>query len=227
MHLLEIEIKFYLPNPDSIRQRILDFSLMPTFVQNAPEIYAQISSGINTNLTLDQVLQLAWLAQDIPVENITNRIIGPDQVQMGRSPDGLEILQPIPDQIRVIRDEVFTQEQNTGPLAYEGKDSLTLMIEEGASVKILNGTPAGGLAGRTGEYLASLGVNVTSVGDADGTGYDVTSVYDYSGKPYALVYFKELFGLNTFRIHGRYDNESDVDVTIILGADWANNNPMP
>jgi len=211
----------------AIRQRILDFSLMPVFVQNAPEMYAQISSGINTNLSLDQVLQLAWLAQDIPIPSITNRIIGADQVQMGRSPNGLEILQPIPDQIRIVRDEVFAQEQNTGPLAYEGKDSLTLMKEEGASVKILNGTPVAGLAGRTGDFLASLGVNVVAVGDADGTGYSFTSVYDYSGKPYALVYFKELLGLNTFRIHGRYDQENDVDVTIILGADWANNNPMP
>jgi polyisoprenyl-teichoic acid--peptidoglycan teichoic acid transferase len=211
----------------AIRQRILDFSLMPTFVQNAPEMYAQISSGINTNLSLDQVLQLAWLAQDIPVENITNRIIGANAVQMGRSPNGLEILQPIPDQIRIIRDEVFAQGQNTGPLAYEGMDALTLMKAEGASVKVLNGTPFAGLAGVTGDYLTSLGVNVVAVGDADGTGYDYTSVYDYRGKPYALSYFKELLGLNTFRIHGRYDQESDVDVTIILGADWANNNPMP
>ena len=107
------------------------------------------------------------------------------------------------------------------------KGKVFVMKEEGASVKVLNGTPVGGLAGVTGDYLTSLGVNVVAVGDADGTGYDYTSVYDYSGKPYALRYFKELLGLNTFRIHGRYDQESDVDVTIILGADWANNNPMP
>jgi len=211
----------------AIRQRILDFSLMPTLVQNAPEMYAQISSGINTNLTLDQVLQLAWLAQDIPVDQITNRIIGPEQIQFGKSPDGLDILKPIPDQIRNIRNEIFAPSQVAGPLAYPGRDTLSLMIEEGAGVKILNGTATPGLAGYTGDYLASLGVNVISVGDADGTGYTSTSVYDYTGNPYALIYFKELFGLNNFRIHGRYDNESDSDVTIILGADWATNNPIP
>lgn len=210
-----------------IRQRILDFSLMPTLMQSAPEIYAQISSGINTNLTLDQVLQLAWFAQDISVENITNRIIGPDQIQFGKSPDGLDILKPIPNQIRTVRDDIFAPSQVAGPLAYPGRDTLSLMIEEGAGVKILNGTATAGLAGYTGDYLASLGVNVVAVGDADGTGYSNTSIYDYTGNPYALIYLKELFGLNNFRIHGRYDNESDVDVTIILGADWATNNPIP
>ena len=211
----------------AIRQRILDFSLMPTLIQSAPEMYAQISSGINTNLALDQVLQLAWFAQEIPVENITNRIIGAQQIQMGKSADGLDILKPIPDLIRAVRDEVFAQGQTTGPLAYEGKDSLTLMKEEGAAVKILNGTTVPGLAGTTADYLRSLGLNVIAAGDADGSGYSNTSIYDYTGNPYALVYCSELFGLNTYRVHGRYDSESDSDVTIILGADWAGNNPMP
>lgn len=211
----------------AIRQRILEFSLLPTLIQKAPELYAQVSSGINTNLTLDQVIQLAWYAQDIPTENIINRVIGTDQVQFGKSPDGLDILKPIPDQIRILRDEIFATGDTTGPMAYEGRDSLSLMVEEAASIKILNGTSVAGLSNRTGEYLSSLGANVVVVGNADGNSYSNTSVYDYTGNPYALVYFKELFNLNQFRIHGRYDNESDTDITIILGADWVSNNPMP
>ena len=190
-------------------------------------MYQQISSGINTNLSLDQVIQLAWFAQEIPAENIRNRIIGPDQIQFGKSPDGLDILKPIPDQIRISRDEVFAPAQSAGPLAYDGKNHLDLLIEEGARIKILNGTSVPGLASRTGEYLQSLGANVAAVGDADGNGYSNTSVYDYTGNPYALIYLAELFGMTKFNIHGRYDNPSDVDVTIILGANWANNNPMP
>ena len=211
----------------AVRQRILDFSLLPVFIQKAPEMYQQISSGINTNLTLDQVIQLAWLAQEIPVENIYNRVIGPEQVQFGKSPTGLDILKPIPDLIRVLRDEVFAQAQMTGPLDYAGKSSLDLMIEEGARIKVLNGTTVGGLATRTAEYLQSLGANVVATGDADAVDYSNTSVYDYTGNPYALVYFSELFSLSTYRIHARYDQAGDADVTIIVGFDWANNNPMP
>ncbi len=211
----------------AIRKRILDFSLLPTLVQNAPAMYQQISSGINTNLTLDQVIQLAWLAVEIPAESITNRIIGPEQVQIGKSPDGLDILKPVPDQIRALRDEIFAQDNQIGPSAYDGKSTLDLMVEEGARIKILNGTTVGGLATRTAEYLQSLGANVVVTGDADATNYSNTNIYDYTGNPYALIYLSELFNLSSFKIHGRYDQASDVDVTIILGADWANSNPMP
>ena len=211
-----------------IRQRILEFDILPSLIQNAPTIYQHISNSINTNLTLDQAIKLAWLAMEVDTANIKSGIISPpNQVTFGRSPDGLEILNPIPDQIRLLRDEIFAPEQSAGPSAYEGKGTFELMMEEGASVKILNGSTVPGLAGRTGEYLQSLGANVAVVGDADGNGYSNTSIYDYTGNPYALIYFSELFGMTQFNIHGRYDNPSDVDVTIILGANWANNNPMP
>ncbi len=211
-----------------IRQRILEFDVLPSLIQNAPDIYQNISNSINTNLTLDQVIKLARLALEIDTQDIKSGIIAPpNQVSLGRSPDGLEILKPIPDQIRILRDEIFANVQSAGPLDYEGKTTFDLFIEEGASIKILNGTSVPGLGTRTGEYLQSLGANVTIVGDADGSGYSSSSVYDYTGNPYTLQYAAELFGMNQFNIHGRYDNESEVDVTIILGATWANNNPMP
>ncbi|MBC8506691.1 MAG: LCP family protein [Anaerolineales bacterium] len=211
-----------------IRQRILEFDVLPSLIQNSPEIYQHISNSINTNLTLDQVVKLASLALGIDTQDIKSGIISPpNQVTLGRSPDGLEILKPIPDQIRILRDEIFASANAAGPLDYEGKEAFDLFIEEGASIKILNGTSVSGLGTKTGEYLQSLGANVAIVGDADGNSYSSSSIYDYSGNPYALQYLAELFGMNQFNIHGRYDNASDVDVTIILGATWANNNPMP
>jgi len=211
-----------------IRQRILEFDELSSLIQKAPDIYQNISSSINTNLTLDQVIKLAWLAMDVELADIKSGIIAPpSQVTLGKSPDGLEILKPIPDQIRILRDAIFAPAQASGPLAYEGKGAFDLFIEEGASLKLLNGSTLPGLSGRTGEYLQSMGANVVAVGDADGSGYSGTSIYDYTGNPYTLIYLSELFGINQFNIHGNYDNPSDVDVTIILGANWANNNPMP
>ncbi|RME08819.1 MAG: LytR family transcriptional regulator, partial [Anaerolineae bacterium] len=114
----------------AIRQRLLDFNLVPVFIQKAPEMYQQVQDGINTNLTLDQIIKLGLLALDIPPERIINRIIGPEQVQLGKSPDGLDILKPLPDQIRVLRDEVFTQ-TSLGPLAAPSMDAQQLMAAEG------------------------------------------------------------------------------------------------
>ncbi|MEN8173783.1 MAG: LytR C-terminal domain-containing protein, partial [Chloroflexota bacterium] len=101
------------------------------------------------------------------------------------------------------------------------------MIAEGAQLAILNGTTTPGLAGRTSEYLVSLGASVVSIGDAELKPYAYTNIYDHSGNPYTLRYYVELMKLTEFRIHTNYAPERVEDVTIILGNDWFYDNPMP
>jgi hypothetical protein len=36
-----------------------------------------------------------------------------------------------------------------------------------------------------------------------------------------------MMNVNSNQIYGRYDPTSPVDVVVILGNDWAANNPMP
>ncbi|MGD8752104.1 MAG: LCP family protein, partial [Anaerolineales bacterium] len=211
----------------SIRRRILRFDLLPTLLQKAPVLYQELSSGINTNLTLEEAFQLAWLAQQIPEEAIHNAIIGTEQVAFGKSPDGLDILKPLTDKIRLIRDQVFTPDGPISPVVQEGVEPVELMADEGARLTILNGTFTPGLAGRTSEYLQSIGANVLEVADAIDKPYNYTTVYDYTGNPYMLKYLVDLMSISEFRIHQQYNPESEVDVTVILGDDWIANNPMP
>jgi polyisoprenyl-teichoic acid--peptidoglycan teichoic acid transferase len=79
-----------------IRQRILEFDQLPNLVLNAPLIYEDLSTGIRTNMSLNQLIQLAWKAREIPRENIQMRVIGSEYVTLEKSPDGLDILRPIP-----------------------------------------------------------------------------------------------------------------------------------
>ena len=44
--------------------------MLPELIAKAPVLYNELSSGINTNLNLEQVIKLAWLAQQIPEEDI-------------------------------------------------------------------------------------------------------------------------------------------------------------
>jgi hypothetical protein len=80
---------------------------------------------------------------------------------------------------------------------------------------------------RTQEYLQSLGANVVAIGDAENKPHTYTAIYDYTGNPYTVQYFVDLMNISEYRIFFQYNPESDVDVTIILGDDWAGNNPMP
>ena len=213
---------------DGIRRRILDFNLIPVLMQKAPALYTELSSGVNTNLSLDEALQLAWLASQIPDDEIRKGIIGPKQVNFGKSPDGLDVLKPLPDQIRLLRDDVFgITAESSSPVANSGLEPVELMAAEGAEILLLNGTLIPGFAARTQEYLQSLGANVVAVGDAESKPHTYSAIYDYTGNPYTVQYFVELMNISEYRIFFQYNPESDVDATVILGDDWAGNNPMP
>lgn len=210
-----------------IRDRILDFNLIPTLLQKAPSLYAELSSGLNTNLTLDQAIQLAWLAKDIPVADIQKGIIGTEQVAFVKSPDGYDVLKPLSDKIRIMRDEVFSLDTTSRALVAGEMEAVDLMAEEGARLSLLNGTLTTGLATQTADYLGTLGANVILTGDAENKPFPYTEIYDYTGNPYTIDYFVDLMSISEFRIYQRYNPDSEVDVTIIVGNDWAGNNPMP
>jgi LCP family protein required for cell wall assembly len=210
-----------------IRDRLLEPGVITDLISRAPALYNEFSSGINTNFSLDEVIQLAWLAKDIPAENIYQGVIGEKHINFGKSPDGLDVLKPLPDQIRLLRDEIFIPAGAFNPAMDPGADPLALMVEEKASIIILNGTFTPGLANRTMEYLQSLGANITGTNDASDKPYPYTVIYDHTGNPYTVQYLVELMQISKFRIMSRFNPESQADVTVIVGNDWANINPMP
>ncbi len=192
----------------------------------AAAIYNELTAGIHTNLSLDDALKLGWLALEIPRENIKQGAIAPpNAVMMAKSPDGSQdILIPVPDQIRVIRDQVFASTSMASPALTSG-DTQANMKAEGASIVVSNGTYVEGLATETQAYLQSQGANVVGTQNNDYTTY--TRIIDYTGKPYTDRYLVDLMKITQYSIEFRYDPNSQVDVLVILGDDWASNNPMP
>jgi len=211
----------------AVRNRVLSFNLIPILLQKALPLYDELSSGINTNMSMDEAFRLAWLAQQIPDENIKHGIIGAEHVAFGKSPDGLDILKPLPDKIRVLRDEIFTTSGPLSPFAKNDKTPEDLMISEGAKISVLNGTITPGIAGRTSEYFKGLGANIAYVADAESKPYPYTALYDYTGNPYTVQYFVDLMNISRYRVFQQFAPESEIDVAIILGNDWVAKNPMP
>jgi hypothetical protein len=207
-----------------IRNRIIQFDMLPTLIQKSPALYQELSSGVHTNLSLDQAIKLAWLAQQIPEDKIKRAVIGEEQVSFQTSPDGLDILKPLPDKIRLLRDQIFTETGPASPAA-ASMSVADLVKAEDARVSVLNGTYTAGLAASTQEYLKSQGINVTQAGNAQkATPY--TEITFYTGKPYTVKYLVDLMKIEPIRIHHYYDPTSPVDIEITVGDDWAANNPM-
>ena len=209
-----------------IRDRMINKDGLQNLITKAPLLYNELSQGINTNLTLDQAIKLAWLAVQIPEENIRKGIIGPEQVNFAVSPDGTQqVLKPITEKIRELRDYIFTETGPADPVAAD-KSPEELIQAENARVAALNGSYTSGLAARTTDYLKSLGINVTVTDNASKvTNY--TEITFYTGKPYTVKYLVELMNISDLRIFYQNDPTSPVDIAITLGADWAQNNPMP
>jgi LCP family protein required for cell wall assembly len=207
-----------------IREQVLRFNILPRLIPRAPILYKELASGIHTNMTLEQVIQLAWLAQQIKDDKIKQGVIAPpEMVLLAKTTDGDQVLKPIFDKIRTLRDEIFASAPIVPSVA--NMAPVDLMKEEAAKISVLNGSSVTGLAAQTMEYLQAQGATVTGTGNADRL-YTNSTLIDYTGKPYTLKYLVEIMGIAPSQIYSRYDPTSQVDVVITVGEDWAVNNTM-
>lgn len=220
----------------AVRDRILKFSMWPTLIAKAPVLYQEVSSGINTNMRFEDALRLAALALELDREKIKSYIIDGSYVEFDTTPDGQKITKPIPDKVRVLRDEVFSSGGPLGPTAIRSEsgeqvDVFDLVKIENARISIQNGSWYTGLATETANYLRSLGYNVIEETNAQAT--DISTITLYNAKPYSVQGVYRLYeeaGLSNPRLTNRFDPNSPVDVVFVLGNDWANYvnaNPLP
>lgn len=209
-----------------VQHRLISFEMIPTLIEKAPLLYDEITSGVMSNLTLEQSVQLAWLATKIPGENIRKDYIKADQVMNAISYEGMAILQPIPEEILALRDSFFSTELPTSSEIALVMDLVERVVAENAKVALRNGTSMVGLAARTGEYLLENDVNITDISNADQI-YAQTTIIDYTGKPYTLEYLARILKVPPGKIYQRFDPSSEADIMIILGEDWAEHNDMP
>lgn len=207
----------------SIRNRILKFQNLPELIAKAPALYQDLSSGIYTNLNIQEAIQLGMLALQLDTSQIKKGIIDYDMVIPTKSPEGEAILKPIPDKIRVLRDELFATAGSKSPLATPAVGS-TLVKDEAARVVIWDGSGAG-LGERTAEYLRGQGINVIQVADASYS--PGTKIEIFNGKPNTVAYMAQLMGVASANIWNTYDPAAGLDIRVTIGGDWAQNNPLP
>jgi len=213
----------------AIRDNVLQAKMLPTLIVKAPAMFQDLSSGIRTNLTVDQVLRLAQLAQTIDTSHIKRGLITvKDVIQTSTVlSDGTnkDVLIPIPDKIRVIRDTIFTTNSAIKPGAAK-VDLASLVRDEQSRITLLNGTAQSDLATRTAEYFRAQGLNVVEQTVASQS-QAISSLIIYTGKPYTIKYLSDLMKIHESQIINKFNPDSPVDIEVVLGNDWANKNPLP
>lgn len=211
----------------ALQSIIVDPNNFPKFISAAPQLYADLSYGIKTDMSFEDALKLAVLGKDISPSSVKTGVIDPQQGMAifdntTLNGEAASILKPIMDQIRILRDEIFTTTGPTSPLA-QG-DPAALMQQEEARVRIMDGTFTPGLDQRAGAVFQSYGMSVTEVAQSP-EAYSQTIVVVYGPKLYTLKWLQATFGISDRQIRFSPDPNQTVDIEIRLGSDIAGSIP--
>lgn len=201
---------------------------LPELLMNPDDLYAAVTKAFRTNLTISDMIKLAWTVTDLePYEIVRSVIAPPYQVDFGRTEDGTQqILIPIPDKIREARDVIFGTSRAASPavLLEEDQDESILVAKEAARITLMNGTSEE-VFNRTVSYLQAYGITIVNQGPANNS--YANSMTIITGKPFTGKFLQNVMNIPTEAVTLKYDPNSDIDFVITITDAWAQNNPMP
>lgn len=91
----------------AVRKKILSTGGIAALIPQAVPLWESMEDNIKTNLTFDDVMSLAFTAENVPSENIRQDQIGFEDVTMGTAETGEAVLIPISSDIRAKVAELF------------------------------------------------------------------------------------------------------------------------
>jgi LCP family protein required for cell wall assembly len=209
----------------AIRDKVLSLNMVKTLLLEAPALYEQISSGIKTNLTLEQILALGYTAKDIQRQNIQQGVIDEDCLLSIEDFGEESVLVPDLAKVRELRNKLIT---SGGLLGYATPpaDFAELAFRENAIIEIVNGSGKDGMAGLTMDFLVRNGFSESNIRLRTATADELfqnpqyTLFTDFTGRPYTVSLLLEVMGFGARNLKTSIWLDSPVDVQIFLKADW-------
>jgi LCP family protein required for cell wall assembly len=203
----------------AVQSEVLSVGGITHFITRIPRLYEQLAGSYRTNLSLEEILQLAQLVGTIPEENITFRAINNLHVTPANitAADGTpqQVLIPIQNQIRFVVQDAFNPQTDL-TLA----DLRQRADGEDAKIVIVNNTDISGMAASTREWLTSQGVDVFEISSrTPPANHAAIQILDYTGNPWTARYLAALFDLPDEAIGTGTDGLTASDVMILLGTD--------
>jgi len=169
---------------------------------------------IETDMKPQEILALAQSASKIKTENIKSGSIDQTMTVEFRASTGADVLWFDRVKVGQLIDQIIPRDVGTN--GQSGK-----VKQEAASVIVLNGTSNEQMAERTTKYLQAQGFQIYSYGNADRFDYANTVLIDYSGnKSATIAELAKIFRVDPANIRRSTNIKSDVDIRVILGADW-------
>ncbi len=199
---------------DAVLARVTDQKLLPQLATRATEILQTVEDSVKVdpNLQLDEIIALANLATKVPAESRHYYAIDETCTLAAETPDDAQILIPLRDKIREVRDRFLGLSTVN--------DGLQTVEQEGATIAVLNGTKTPGLAYATKEFLVANGIPITYYDNADRQDYDTSLIILNRDKPMTAVQLLSRLGLPQSAVVNGANPTAEYDVVVILGSDY-------
>ena len=203
----------------AVRDKVLRFELLPQLLPKLPELLKTVGDAVQTDLQLDEMRNLVQLAGQIDDEHIKTAVIDSSMTVPTTTPNGAQVLIPIPDKIRAVVDEIFSTP--TEEVADEEEtEEREKLAAEGAKIIVHNGSTVGNLAAQTSALLKEHGLQVVEFGNAERFDYPTTIIVDFTGKEYTVQYLARLLNIPQDHIQPFTGSHSEIDIRLIIGADF-------
>jgi LCP family protein required for cell wall assembly len=192
-----------------------DQGLTLDIIPRLPELWRAMANTFQTDMTLDQAINLAYLGTQLKPQRILSRAIGPSQVQSWVTPEGAAVLLPRQEQIRAMLQNYYA------PL-----DTNSLDQSSKVQVRVLNGSQRKQAQDLAASALSWEGYTVVSRGAADRADYGQTVIQAFNGNVAAAVHVARTLGAPTTAVKDmaaatQPDPGQPVDVLVILGANYS------
>ncbi|MCK4472868.1 MAG: LCP family protein, partial [Anaerolineae bacterium] len=201
----------------AVRDKVLRFELLPQLLPKLPELLKTVGDAVQTDLQLDEMLNLVQLAGQIGDEHVKTAVIDSSMTVPTTTPNGAQVLIPIRDEMRAVVDEIFAAPGQEAEQEIEDKNKLTA---EGARIIVHNGSTSGNLATQTSAFLKEQGLQVVEFGNAERFDYPTTIIVDFTGKEYTVQYLARLLNISEDNIQPFTGSHSEIDIRLIIGADF-------
>ena len=191
----------------------LDFPL-----SRIPKLLEVTGDSVQTDLSLDQIIALAEMAKRVDRSNVRYGVIDNSMTIPVVTREGAMVEVADWDKVRQLLDDLFPSPAAAAlPTPSLAKAQL---IDERARIALQNGTLVTGLAQTTQERLQGEGFDIARYGNADRFDHAETLIVSYTDKRYTVGALAAQLGVKPENIHESDDN-SDVDIVVILGRDYA------
>ncbi len=201
----------------AVRDEVLSAGGILNFLSQIPTLYTELADSYKTNLSVDEIMRLAALAQEIPRENIFSGQLGAAQTS------------PMTVMLNGISSDVLSlnygaaqaqlQQVFNPPETVSLADLRQRAEAENASIVVFNNTDISGLAGLTRDWLSSRQITVSDLGNIPIPDSALTTVRDYTNKSWTARYLIQLLGLPADRLVPGTDGMTDADVMVVVGPD--------